>query len=137
MDVIFKSKKVEAFYYPEENYFLYNWIGFQNKESIMENGIKLLKTFEAKPGCTRVLNDNSQVTGPWQDSAEWAVSEWFPAMEKAGLQKFAWIFPSNIFAELSAKKVSTSLEATSKFLKTFYSMNEAKIWLLGKETVSV
>jgi len=137
MEVIFKSKKVEAIYHSEDNYFYYNWLGFQNKKSIIETATKLLETFEQQTSCFKVLNDNSQVTGPWQDSADWATTEWFPAMEKAGLKKFAWIFPSNIFAELSAKKVSSSLESSSKYLKTFYSLNEAKVWLLGKEQVKV
>jgi len=134
MEVLYKTKKVEAIYHPKENYFYFNWIGFQNKASLIENGTKLIDVFGSKMECAKILNDNSKVTGPWQDAADWVVTEWFPAMEKCGLKQFAWIFSNNIFAELSAKKVS--LNVNSDIVRPFHSMNEAKIWLLGKQSVN-
>ncbi len=72
------------------------------------------------------MNDNTQVTGPWQEAAEWTAKEWFPAMINAGLRHFAWIFSTNIFSELSAKKAMPA----SDIVKSFNSAKEAKEWLI-------
>ena len=46
--------------------------------------LKLLK----KESCTKVLNDNSNVTGAWNAASVWVAENWFPRMIEAGLKKF-------------------------------------------------
>ncbi|MDJ1472284.1 hypothetical protein QNI19_05085 [Cytophagaceae bacterium DM2B3-1] len=74
---------------------------------------------------SKILNDNTEVKGPWNESAEWTATVWFPAMISAGLKHFAWIFSPNIFAELSAKKAIPS----SDIIRSFGAYEDAKIWL--------
>lgn len=125
MEMLQKAKNIEISF-DEQNKILHcNWIGFQNKESIVKSGGDILN-FLKKKGCSKVLNDNTQVTGPWQEAAEWTATEWFPAMINAGLKHFAWIFSTNIFSELSAKKAMPS----SDVVKSFNSMKEAREWLI-------
>jgi hypothetical protein len=125
MESLFKSKTIEISY-DSENQFMYcNWIGFQNKDSIMKSGGIILELFKEKQ-IAKVLNDNRLVTGPWQEAAEWTATVWFPEMINAGLKHFAWIFSSNIFAELSAKKAMPS----SGVVTSFNRYEDARKWLI-------
>lgn len=127
MESVFKAKNLEISY-DQQNKFLYcNWIGFQNKDSIMKSGAVILDLVKQKR-VSKVLNDNARVTGPWQEAAEWTSSVWFPEMMKAGLKHFAWIFSPNIFAELSAKKAMPS----SDVVKAFNDYKTAHNWIIGQ-----
>jgi len=125
MQSLSKQKNLEISYDPEHKYLYCNWLGFQNKESIMKSGLIILDLLKQKK-VSKVLNDNSQVTGPWQEAAEWTATVWFPQMIEHGLKHFAWIFSPNIFSELSAKKAMPS----SGIVKSFNSYNDALSWLV-------
>jgi hypothetical protein len=124
LEMLHTERNIEIAYDRENGLLHCNWIGFQNKESIMKSGEKILECLMRKK-VNKVLNDNTLVTGPWHEAAEWTVTNWFPRMEKAGLQHFAWIFSNNIFAELSAKKAMPS----SKVVRSFADIKPAKDWL--------
>lgn len=124
MESLHKAKNIEIKFDPSSKILFCNWIGYQNKESIMGSGGVILDLVKKK-NVSKVLNDNTHVTGPWQESAEWTAKEWFPAMINAGLKHFAWIFSSNIFAELSAKKAMPG----NDIVKSFGSYREAQEWL--------
>jgi len=128
MEMLQKAKNIEISYDETTKILHCNWIGFQNKESIVKSGGDIL-SFMKKKGCTKVLNDNTLVTGPWQEAAEWTAKEWFPSMAAAGLKHFAWIFSTNIFSELSAKKAMPG----SDVVKSFNSAKEAKEWLIAQK----
>ena len=125
MESLFKAKNIEITYDAANKYMYCNWIGFQNKQSIMASGAIILDLLKKK-GTAKVLNDNTQVTGPWQEAAEWTATVWFPDMIKAGLRHFAWVFSQNIFAELSAKKAMPANE----IVKSFNGLEEARQWLI-------
>ena len=125
MESLYQAKNVEISYDPKNKFLYCNWIGFQNKELIMKSGGIILEVFKRKE-CTKILNDNTEVTGPWQEAAEWTSTVWFPAMIQAGLKHFAWIFSPNIFAELSAKKAMPA----SGVVKSFSSYDDAYSWLI-------
>jgi two-component system CheB/CheR fusion protein len=124
LESLHKAKNIEISYDPTNKFLYCNWLGFQNKESIMKSGAVILDLLKQKRA-EKVLNDNSQVTGPWQDAADWTAKEWFPNMIKSGLKHFAWIFSPNIFSELSAKKAMPANE----FIKSFNSLEDAERWL--------
>jgi hypothetical protein len=129
MESLFKAKNIEITYDPVNRYMYCNWIGFQNKQSIMNSGSIILDLFKQK-NISKILNDNTQVTGPWQEAAEWTATVWFPEMIKAGLRHFAWIFSPNIFAELSAKKAMPA----NDIVRSFNGYNEARKWLIEVST---
>ncbi|MEO1051551.1 MAG: hypothetical protein AAFX87_13050 [Bacteroidota bacterium] len=129
-EVLLKQSNLEVEYDQENKLMYLNWVGFQNKEMIMESGGKILELFSSKSDCSRVLNDNRLVEGPWQDAAEWTQTVWFPQMMEAGLKYFAWIFSPNIFAELSAKQAMPEADG----IKAFEGISPAKEWLLDTET---
>ena len=125
MEPLFKAKNIEISYDPTNRYIYCNWIGYQNKESIMTSGAIILDLLKQKR-VSKVLNDNTLVTGPWRDAAEWTATVWFPAMIKAGLKNFAWIFSKNLFSELSAKMAMPE----SDVVKSFNGLEEARQWLI-------
>lgn len=127
-ETLLKEKNLEIVYDSDSQIMYCNWIGFQNKEKIMSSGEQILQQLKKK-NCSKVLNDNTDVTGPWQDAAEWTAKEWFPRMEQAGLKQFAWVFSANIFAELSAKKAKPD----SDIVTTFNSRYDADQWLKSAE----
>lgn len=127
MEILSKEFNLQVNYNAREHYLYCNWIGFQNEEHIKHGGATILKILKEKK-CSKVLNDNTLVSGPWQNAADWVSNIWFPAMAEAGLKHFAWIFSPNLFAELSAKKAMP----TSGMVKSFNKIEEAQEWLINQ-----
>jgi hypothetical protein len=125
MESLYVEKNLEISYDPVHKFLYCNWIGFQNKELIVECGAVILRLLKEKK-CSKVLNDNRHVTGPWQEAAEWTSKVWFPSMIEGGLKYFAWIFSPNIFAELSAIKAMPA----SHVVTSFNNYDEAYAWLI-------
>ncbi len=75
--------------------------------------------------CTKILNDNTQVVGSWNHSTHWAAHEWFPKMIELGLKKFAWVLAIDVFAQVSAYKVTPGIA----IVKNFISKEDAFEWL--------
>jgi hypothetical protein len=121
------AKNLEISYDPENRFMYCNWIGFQNEESIINSGAVIIALF-AKMGVSKVLNDNTLVTGPWYHAAEWTSKEWFPAMIKLGLKHFAWVFSPDAYATFSSEKAMPQ----SSVVKAFTSYDEALQWLLDQ-----
>lgn len=119
------ADNIEISYEPSAHILYCRWIGFQSRDVIEESGSIILDIVKAR-NISKVLNDNSLVTGSWWEAAVWAADVWFPQMNKAGLKQFAWILSPNIFTELSAKR---AMEPYQKTVKTFYSGEEAYRWL--------
>ena len=128
MQTLVKEKFIQISYEPEGDYLYADWLGFQSEESV-KAGCELLLKELTKKKASKVLNDNTKVTGPWQSATEWVGTVWFPKMEAAGLKHFSWIFSSNIFAELSAKKAMPA----SDIAKSFNSYPEAKKWIISPQ----
>lgn len=122
---LLNKQNVVVAHHEKSNYLYINWIGFQREAEIYESGEQVLRLFKGL-NCHKVLNDNREVIGPWNKASEWTQNYWFPEMINAGLQYFAWIFPDNIFAELSANKAMPDTEIVHKFM----AYNDAEEWLL-------
>jgi PAS domain S-box-containing protein len=107
-----------------------DWTGFQNLESIQKGCLRILDML-GENNAHKVLNNNIHVLGNWSEAADWSNTEWFPAMEKAGLQYFAWIYSPSVFSQLSAKKSVDTL--TGKVVFQFF--NDAALateWIDSK-----
>lgn len=115
-------------YYDAEKDFLYcRWMGFQETQKIMDSGSRILAHVKER-GVHRVLNDNREVKGPWQEAARWASSDWFPAMIDAGLKHFAWILSPDIFAQISAEVAMNQTTVVC----TFTTYKKARDWLIAQ-----
>lgn len=108
-----------------------NWKGFQLVESV-QNGCEQMLLLLKQHSCTKVLNDNTNVTGIWSGASEWVAVDWFPRMREAGLQKFAWVYSPSYFSRLSTDKTldSTPKELLqSNMIQVFTDIAAAREWL--------
>jgi len=104
-----------------------DWIGFHNLESVQKGCLIMLDLLQ-KNNCSKVLNDNTHVLGNWSEAADWGGTVWFPAMQKAGLQFFAWIYSPSTFSKLAAHK-SLDVMVGNITTQFFTDIEAAKVWL--------
>lgn len=125
MEQLHKATNIEIRFDPETHILFCNWIGFQNEDLLKKSG-EIIHDLLKQKNCTKILNDNTQVQGPWYHSAEWTAKEWFPLMIEAGLKHFAWVCSKDIFAQLSAKRALPG----NPVVKVFHSYDVALEWLI-------
>ena len=104
-----------------------DWRGDQNLTTVQHGGGEILRLLVAQQ-CHKVLNDNSNVTSMWSEAAEWAGTEWFPAMTAAGLQYFAWVYSPNTYSRLSTD-LTLQFTGTAPVVATFDELATAQAWL--------
>jgi PAS domain S-box-containing protein len=126
----YKGNFVDIIYNADNECIEIDWIGYQNLESVKKGCFIVLDMFK-KHNCRKILNDNTHVLGSWSEAVDWGSEVWFPAMQKAGLKYFAWIYSPSTFSRLSAHKSIDVLigEITAQF---FMDKNEAIEWISDK-----
>jgi PAS domain S-box-containing protein len=107
------------------NYLDVSWTGYQNYESVVK-GCGIMLDLMQKNKCSKVLNDNTEVKGNWSEASDWGAEVWFPAMAKAGLQKFAWVYSPSTFSRIAA---NVSLPAAYDPVAFFNDKDTARKWL--------
>ena len=125
-------------YYEEADCIVYwdtdeKWIyvDWKNKPSIgtVKNGCEEMLKLMKEKKCNKVLNDNTNVTGPWSGASEWVAKDWFPRMVSSGLKKFAWIQSRHsALSRISAQR-SESESKNSDVIHFFNGEAEAAKWL--------
>ncbi|GAC1380699.1 MAG: hypothetical protein NVS3B25_30330 [Hymenobacter sp.] len=114
--------------YDHLNEWLYaDWHGDQDLASVQGGALEMLRLLRLQR-CRKVLNDNTRVTSMWSEAAEWGGKEWFPAMEEAGLQYFAWVYSTNLYSRLSTD-LTLQFTVGNPVVATFDDLDTAKAWL--------
>lgn len=108
-----------------------DWIGNQSRESV-QNGCEKILHFLKEHQCTKVLNDNTHVTSIWLDATWWVAVDWFPRMQEAGCQLFAWVKSPDPLGKLSIDE-TLKFEVVGVNVHTFQNRNLAEEWLKGYE----
>jgi PAS domain S-box-containing protein len=116
-------------YMAEKQYLEVDWIGYQNYDSVVK-GCHIILDIMQKCNCHSVLNDNTRVKGNWSEAADWGSEVWFPAMARAGLKKFAWIYSPSTFSRIASNK-SVPPAYDSVQLAFFDDKAKALDWLLS------
>ncbi len=129
-DTFYQDSSITIIYSETNHCLNANWTGFQNLNSVQQGGMMLLEML-VKNNCHKILNDNRNVLGTWSEASDWAGKEWFPMMEKAGLQYFAWIFSPIAFSQLSAKK-SIDVAPHNVTVQFFTDITLAEDWINSK-----
>lgn len=124
MELLHRSSNLEIRYDAKHQILYCNWIGIQTEEALKASGEKILELLISK-GCSKVLNDNTNVVGHWYHSVEWTSSNWFPRMILAGLRHFAWVCSDDVFTQLSAQRAIPP----GNIVKAFNNYDEAFTWL--------
>ncbi|HYF70260.1 MAG TPA: hypothetical protein VD884_19105 [Ohtaekwangia sp.] len=124
MEILYTADNLHISYDPDTRIMFCKWVGHQPKKVIQQCGLVMIRLLKERK-VEKILNDNTEVSGPWMDAAEWTAHEWFPEIIGAGLKHFAWVLSRNIFAELSAIEAMPA----SQVVCTFHSVPEAYGWL--------
>jgi len=75
-----------------------------------------------------LLNDNSQIQGPWFDSLDWLRRVWAPQAQHLGLRYLAHVVQPHTEADLSAYLTHNLFEGLFE-LQFFTHADEARDWL--------
>ena len=77
-----------------------DWNGFLNLD-LVKSGSEELLVWIKQHKITKVLVDNSKVSGTWQSANGWYQTDWNPRAAKEGLAFMAVIMSDNVFTQLS------------------------------------
>ena len=115
-----------SYNYTDEWLYL-DWHGNLDDDSVMAGAIKLLELLKQER-CTKVLNDNTHITGLWADAARWGSDVFFPQLHDAGCRYFSWVYSAERYSQLSAE---LAVEQTSAgiIIMTFRDLPTAGQWL--------
>lgn len=112
---------------PERGWLYSDWIGYQTVGSVQE-GCERILDLMTEHRAFKVLNDNTRVLGIWSGAASWVATDWFPRMRAAGMLRFAWIYSSSRFSQISTDTALSLLDIGDS-VKVFYETSEAFEWL--------
>lgn len=104
-----------------------DWHGQLDDECVMAGALKLLELLKLER-CTKVLNDNTHISGIWADAAKWGAEDFLPMLHDAGCRHFGWVYPSDIYSKLSAELVMEHTKA-GIIIMTFQDLETAVAWL--------
>lgn len=76
--------------------------------------------------CAYLLNDNSQLVGPWFESLEWLLHVWVPQAERVGLRYVAHIVQADQHHDIFTRQPGLPLPFE---LQIFHNPEDAKHWL--------
>jgi hypothetical protein len=127
MEVFYEEEDVTVHWDGEHDRVYVDWRNIPSDRTV-QRGCEEMLTLLAQRKCRHVLNDNRNVVGPWNSSAQWVAENWFPRMLAAGLKKFAWLQSANSLSKFAARQ-STALNQDSGAIRLFESENEALDWL--------
>jgi hypothetical protein len=114
--------------YEEANHWVRTtWHGFvtaQDGEGGAVETLRLLGVTHA----AYLLNDNSQIEGPWFDSIEWLERVWAPQAKSLGLRAVAHVMQPDPNAGLEAAALHNPFDGLFD-MQLFTTVAEAEIWL--------
>lgn len=103
------------------------WIGYVNLNNVKSGclvGLDLIK----ETNCPYIINNNTDLIGPWQHANEWIQEFWMPKAIEAGLRYMAHITSPDIFGKLSAKDLEK--KAVGIFnMRLVQNMEQAEEWI--------
>jgi hypothetical protein len=114
--------------YDYVNDWLYlDWHGALDDDSVMAGALKLLELIRQEK-CSKVLNDNTHITGLWADAAKWGSDVFFPILYEAGCRHFFWVYSPERFSQLSAQ-LAVEHTTAGITIMAFQSLDTASEWL--------
>jgi hypothetical protein len=112
-------------YNEQEGYIQATWRGYVDPLEAMRGAEAYLLRATQVP-CSLLLNDNSQMSGPWFDSLEWLADVWVPQAERLGLRYVAHV----VQADRAHDALTSRMLATLPFeLQIFHDVADARHWL--------
>ncbi|OUJ74312.1 hypothetical protein [Hymenobacter crusticola] len=114
--------------YDEVNHWLRaTWKGFINSQDATRGATQTLEVLRITHA-PYLLNDNSQLVGPWFDSIEWLQQEWVPQATTLGLRYVAHVMPADANADITTVAMRHPEQVPFE-LQIFRQVEEAQEWL--------
>ena len=114
--------------YDHANDWLYlDWHGALDDESVVAGALKLLELLKQEQ-CSKVLNDNTRITGLLADAAKWGSDVFLPMLYEAGCRSFAWVYSPERYSQLSAQ-LAMEQTAAGIAIMPFQNRDTAAEWL--------
>ena len=108
-----------------ENWLQAVWRGFVQPAEAME-GADAYLLYAAHTPCAYLLNDNSQLRGPWFDSLDWLLDVWVPQANRLGLRYVAHIVQADQHQDIFTTSSAVALPFE---LQLFQDKDDAIQWL--------
>ena len=109
------------------NYWYNDWQGYQTLTGIMTGADAYLEDLKKQPS-PWLLNDNTNVRGPWDHAVAWIAQDWTPRAIAQGLTHFAHVVSPESFAALSAEAMYAQIGSSFQ-MRIFGSVADARLWL--------
>jgi hypothetical protein len=101
------------------------WQGYVDPVEAQEGAAAYLHHAAQQP-CSLLLNNNSQLQGPWFDSLDWLGEVWVPQAARLGLRYVAHV----VQADRPTDTISSSFPLSLPFeLQIFQDLADAQQWL--------
>lgn len=112
---------------PDNAYIHARWIGMQTLETVQAGG-KLYIEMLIKQACPRLLNDHSELIGPWLVANDWIVQEWTPKVRALGLHFMAQVLAPGIYGKMSFHELNQRID-NDFHIRMFDDIPAARTWL--------
>ena len=119
---------------PDNAYIHARWIGMQTLETVKKGGLFYLDMLIKQP-CEKLLNDHSELIGPWLVANDWIVSEWTPKVRALGLRHMAQVLAPGIYGKMSFHELHQRIDDNFDIMM-FDDPKNAKDWLLNMQLFS-
>jgi hypothetical protein len=114
--------------YDAANRWVYNnWVGYQTLAGVWAGAEACLQPLR-EHACAYLLNDNRQVSGPWDHAVDWMVRDWTPRASAQGLTHFANVVSPESLAALSAEAMLLGI-GNQLQMRLFGDIDAAQAWL--------
>ncbi len=128
-EILYRADCIEVSYHTEHQYLYIEWIGSLNLHLVRQHGEKVLSLL-SKKGCTKILNNNTLVRGPWLDACPYLAEDLLPRLKEAGLKYLAWVYSPNMYSQHSTDQtLDAANRSIKKRINIFYTVEMAQEWL--------
>ena len=125
--ILYNTPTLTITYNYTDEWLYLNWHGNLDDEAVMAGAIKLLELLPQER-CSKILNDNTHVSGLWSDAAKWGSDVFFPQLHAAGCRYFSWVHSPERYSQLSAELAVQQTTAGIIFMP-FRDLATAAAWL--------
>ncbi|MDQ3292254.1 MAG: hypothetical protein M3Q05_13285 [Bacteroidota bacterium] len=122
-----KKSFIEIEYDPQNEWLYVNWIGSFDEERGMTGCEDVLLALQ-KYQVNKIINDNRNVVGSWDEAVSWLVNSWFPRFLGVGCFYIAWVQSPCLESQASMAQ-TLQFEIPNVTILVFNDVETAKNWL--------
>jgi len=126
--LVLENDVVRLWYHPEERIVHHQFLKFIWGKQFREVLNEGLKVFEHE-GATKWLSDDRENSALSKDDTEWAMTDWFPRVAKAGWKHWSIVLPRNVIGQMNMTRFIAAYSARGLVVNVFEEPAAALDWL--------